>query len=44
MCCIGATPAGDWRKALSSDGRTYYWNIHTRQTQWKQPTGYKDES
>eukprot|EP00512_Aurantiochytrium_limacinum_P005210 CAMPEP_0171498392 /NCGR_PEP_ID=MMETSP0958-20121227/7824_1 /TAXON_ID=87120 /ORGANISM="Aurantiochytrium limacinum, Strain ATCCMYA-1381" /LENGTH=300 /DNA_ID=CAMNT_0012032785 /DNA_START=326 /DNA_END=1228 /DNA_ORIENTATION=+ len=27
-----------WRPALAADGRTYWWNVETRETSWTRPT------
>ena len=27
-----------WRPALSPNGKTYYWNVKTRKTQWEKPS------
>jgi hypothetical protein len=27
----------EWRKAISLDGRTYFWNVRTRESRWKDP-------
>lgn len=27
----------DWREALANNGKTYYWNIKTRETMWEVP-------
>lgn len=33
-----AMETGDeWREATAPDGRTYYWNIRTRETRWEKP-------
>jgi len=29
---------GDWRPALANTGKTYYWNIKTRETRWDKPS------
>lgn len=31
----------EWRTAVASDGRTYYWNTRTKQTQWNKPVDFK---
>lgn len=31
----------EWRQAIASDGRTYYWNTRTRQSRWDRPEGGK---
>ena len=27
----------EWREALANTGRTYYWNVRTRETRWDKP-------
>jgi len=33
-----SSPLTEWRAAVSDDGRTYYWNIRTKQVQWVKPS------
>lgn len=28
---------GEWREALANTGKTYYWNVRTRETRWDKP-------
>merc|ERR1712136_346086 len=28
---------GDWREAISVTGKTYYWNVKTRESRWSNP-------
>ena len=28
---------GEWRSAMSVGGKTYWWNIHTRESRWERP-------
>jgi hypothetical protein len=27
----------EWREALANTGKTYYWNVRTRETKWEKP-------
>lgn len=33
--------SGEWRQALAANGKTYYWNVKTRESRWTDPS--KDE-
>lgn len=32
-----AGPSGLWQEARNADGRVYYYNTHTKATQWTKP-------
>jgi hypothetical protein len=34
---------GLWRKAISVEGKTYYWNVKTRESRWDKPTSMLDD-
>lgn len=37
----GEDEESEWRSALANTGKTYYWNVKTRETSWDKPEGFK---